>query len=105
MRSGHTRSAIRFYLLGSRWERFHKRCSLRPISIEAFYFKQKDHPNKLYRVNKKLLRREIALTLKPQTGGPSSFEETSTENKKAKFDSVEITSCEYTKTIIHLRLS
>lgn len=87
MTSGHTRSAIRFYLLGCRWERFHKRFSLRLISIEAFSFGQKDQPNYLYRVNKKLLRRQIALTKSmdhPHHGGSSSFEETSTENKKAK---------------------
>ena len=62
MRSAHTRSAIRFYLLGCPWERFHKRFSLRSISIEAFDFGQKDQPYKLYREKKKTLRREIALT-------------------------------------------
>ena len=53
MRSAHTRSAIRFYLLGTPWERFHKRFSLRSISIEAFDFGQKDQPYKLYREKKK----------------------------------------------------
>ena len=62
MRSAQTRSAIRFYLLGTPWERFHKRFSLRSISIEAFDFGQKDQPYNLYREKKKTLRREIALT-------------------------------------------
>ena len=53
MRSAHTRSAIRFYLLGTPWERFHTRFSLRSISIEAFDFGQKDQPYKLYREKKK----------------------------------------------------
>ena len=61
MRSAQTRSAIRFYLLGTPWERFHKRFSLRSISIEAFYFGQKDQPYKLYR-EKNERNREIALT-------------------------------------------
>ena len=53
MRSAQTWSAIRFYLLGTPWERFHKRFSLRSISIEAFDFGQKDQPYKLYREKKK----------------------------------------------------
>ena len=54
MRSAQTRSAIRFYLLGCPWERFHKRFSLRSISIEAFDFGQKDQPYKLYREKKNI---------------------------------------------------